>query len=521
MSGVAARRTAPDDDADPAQLIGGPRLEAVLQQVRLAGKERRFLEVLARNFGMWVPTLPLAEFVYADDPGGAPRDSDGVAAMLAGKCRDKLFREGLSIEARPGAGRRLLWRRSHAGQSAQLLPLKPPAASRPAEPLREGDVALGEAIDGSGPVGIGLGRLLEGRLLIQGSSGAGKSWTLRRLLEQTAGLVQQIVVDPEGEFPPLAERFGHLPLAGHRLDPAALATAARRAREHRVSVVLDLSELDREGQMKAVAAFFGALLDAPREHWHPALVVIDEAHPFAPFGGQAGETSSVRKAAIGALVDLMSRGRKRGLAGVLATQRLARLSKSVVSEAQNFLIGLNTLDLDIRRAAETIGWDARRAFDRLPSLSPGDFVGVGPAFSRSPAVVRVGAVVTEHRGATPAIPVPVSIDAGEAARLLDVDALIEQSQADEGIRAEAPLMPGLKAVRGFIRDPAFALAGRAWGALAPLFPEGAGLAELAAYVGAPLDEVAAALALLDGFGAVEFSGEGETRAVRIAKDMRA
>ena len=40
---------------------------------------------------------------------------------------------------------------------------------------------------------------------------------------------------------------------------------------------------------------------------------------------------AVRKAATGAIVDLMSRG-KRELTGVLATWRLARLSKSVVSE---------------------------------------------------------------------------------------------------------------------------------------------------------------------------------------------
>jgi DNA helicase HerA-like ATPase len=66
------------------------------------------------------------------------------------------------------------------------------------------------------------------------------------------------------------------------------------------------------------------------------MVAIDEAHLFAPFGGQSTVTTPVRKAATGAIVDLMSRGRKRGLAGVLATQ-LARL-KSVVSEVHNFLL---------------------------------------------------------------------------------------------------------------------------------------------------------------------------------------
>jgi uncharacterized protein len=35
--------------------------------------------------------------------------------------------------------------------------------------------------------------LLDGQLLIQG---AGKTWTLRRLMEQSAGRIQQIIVDP-------------------------------------------------------------------------------------------------------------------------------------------------------------------------------------------------------------------------------------------------------------------------------------------------------------------------------------
>jgi hypothetical protein len=44
-------------------------------------------------------------------------------------------------------------------------------------------------------------------MLVQSNSGGGKSWALRRLLEQTASLVQQIVIDIEGEFTTLREKF--------------------------------------------------------------------------------------------------------------------------------------------------------------------------------------------------------------------------------------------------------------------------------------------------------------------------
>lgn len=80
-------------------------------------------------------------------------------------------------------------------------PAKPPAPLRAVPSLREDDVDLGQSETG-GAIGISLGALIDGRLLIQGLSGAGKSWTLRRLIEQTHGRTQQIVIDPEGEFAP-------------------------------------------------------------------------------------------------------------------------------------------------------------------------------------------------------------------------------------------------------------------------------------------------------------------------------
>src|SRR3984957_19584009 len=296
-------------------------------------------------------------------------------------------------------------------------PAKPVEAVKPAVamPLDPNSIILGKLdINKSIDVSLNIEKLLEGRLLIQGASGAGKSWTLRRLLEQSAGRIQQIVIDPEGEFRSLADELGYLYIEGHKLKGSALAEMARRARANRISMVVDLSDARREEQMRAVAAICHALVECPQEMWPPALVAIDEAHLFAPWGTQGQESSAVRKASIAAMVDLMSRGRKRGLAGVLATQRLARLSKSVVSEVHNFLIGVNTLDLDVKRAAETIGWDMRKAYDRLPALTPGEFGATGPAFSVGPAQLLIGEVRSRHIGAAPKLAAINKVDASEA-----------------------------------------------------------------------------------------------------------
>lgn len=400
-------------------------------------------------------------------------------------------------------------------------PTKPPATTLAvllpgAETTSPHAVEVGRDERG-GAVRLDLVKLLDGRLLVQGASGAGKTWTLRRLLEQTAQSIQQIVVDPEGEFRSLAEQCGHLVIDAAQLDIAALALAAARAREHRLSLVLDLSDLDRERQMLSAAAFLAALVEAPREYWQPCLVAIDEAHLFAPYGGQSGAAPAIRKQSIDAMTDLMSRGRKRGLCGVIATQRLARLAKSVVSDAHNFLIGFNSLDLDIRRAAETIGWDTRRAFDRLPLLEPGNFVAVGPSFTVSAVITRVGTVQTRHRGATPVLTGTQLPPIADAARMIDLDGLLQASAEDAALREGSTLTGGVRAVRAFVREPGFAMAGRVWDVLRPLAPEGARLAELVAFLEAGRDDVIDALALLDRYGLMEFSGEGDARAVRLAK----
>src|SRR3546814_16415204 len=107
-----------------------------------------------------------------------------------------------------------------------------------------------------------------------------------------------------------------------------IARIASRIREHRASVVLNLESLDLEAQMRCAATFLSALFDAPRDHWYPALVVVDEAQMFAPVA--AGEVSvEARRASLGALTNLMGRGRKRWLAGGPAQHRLTNPTKKV------------------------------------------------------------------------------------------------------------------------------------------------------------------------------------------------
>jgi len=247
-------------------------------------------------------------------------------------------------------------------------------------------------------VHVNVQELLATRLLVQGNSGSGKSHLLRRLLEESAGLVQQVVIDPEGDFVTLSDAYNHVVINAGDYNEREIATMGARIREHRASIILSLDALDIEAQMSCAAAFLNALFDAPREHWFPALVVVDEAQMFAP--SASGDVSdAVRRASLAAMTNLMCRGRKRGLAGAIATQRLAKLAKNVAAEASNFLMGRTFLDIDMARAADLLGMERRQA-EQIRDLERGSFLGLGPAISRRPVSVRIGTTQTHSRGGT-------------------------------------------------------------------------------------------------------------------------
>lgn len=268
-------------------------------------------------------------------------------------------------------------------------------------------IAMGHTAAGA-PATLDLEELLATRLLVQGNSGSGKSHLLRRLLEQSAPWVQQTIIDPEGDFVTLAERFDHLVIDAEAHTEQGLQLAGERARIHRVSTVLNLEGLDAENQLRRAAAFLSGIFDVDRDHWYPMLVVVDEAQLFAP--AIAGEVSDdARKLSLSAMTNLMCRGRKRGLAGVIATQRLAKLAKNVAAEASNFLMGRTFLDIDMARAADLLGMERRQA-EAFRDLERGHFMALGPALSRRPLGLCIGTTETRPPNATPRLmPMPETV----------------------------------------------------------------------------------------------------------------
>ena len=238
---------------------------------------------------------------------------------------------------------------------------------------------------------IDLNKLIDSRLLVQANSGGGKSWLLRKLLEESHGKVQHIILDLEGEFSTLREKHDYL-LVGKEGDiPADIKSAgllAKKVLELNVSVIIDLYELKHHERILYVKKFLDAMINAPKSLWHPCIVVVDEVHVFAPEKGKAESLSSV--------IELCTRGRKRGYCAVLATQRLSKLHKDAAAECNNKLIGRTGLDIDMKRASDELGFNNKEQLLSLRNLAAGEFYSFGPAISHEVKKIKIGDVKTTH-----------------------------------------------------------------------------------------------------------------------------
>lgn len=255
---------------------------------------------------------------------------------------------------------------------------------------------------------IDLQKLLDTRLLIQASSGGGKSFLVRKLAESIGNKYQQIIIDTEGEFVTLREKFDFAVVSKNGDIPISIRyaeTLAHKLLETKLSAIIDLYELKHHERILFVKRFLDAMVNAPKELWHPCFVFLDEAHLYAP------ETAKSESAS--AVIDLCTRGRKRGFACILSTQRLSKLSKDASAEAFNKMIGGTAQDIDQKRAGDELGFTNKKDVIALRELKPGEFYGFGPAIKNEVTKFKVAPVVTTHlqsgKRLTETPPVPKAI----------------------------------------------------------------------------------------------------------------
>lgn len=261
--------------------------------------------------------------------------------------------------------------------------------------MKKTSIILGDLIPGPGQVSFDLGAFcapMDGqRLLATATSGAGKTHMLKRILEQTHGLIPQMVIDPESEFYTLRSKYpDYLVLGGDHGDKPLHVdqahTLARMLLDLRASVVLDLFHFGPKEKERFVANFIQALLDAPKDLWGDWEILVDEAQLFAPEEGSAES--------LNAMVGLATRGRKRGLASIFATLRLAMISKNLASMCRNKLVGGFDMELDLKRAAAELGM-GKEGVELIRGLDRGEFFAYGRIFGgKGIRKLKIGPVET-------------------------------------------------------------------------------------------------------------------------------
>lgn len=239
---------------------------------------------------------------------------------------------------------------------------------------------------------IDLETFLETKLLIEADSGSGKSWTIRKLAEECSGKVQQIIIDPEGDFITLREKYPFALVSKSGGDiPLNLRYAealAHKLLETGISVIIDLYEFKQHEREQFVKVFCEALMNAPKSLRHSCLIYLDEAQLFCPEDKRAISTAAV--------IDLCTRGRKRGLCAILATLRISILNKSAAAQCKNKMMGSTSLPLDQKRVGDELGLRTKEEIRDLRNLGKGEFYAFGPAISKEIVKFKVGQVKTTH-----------------------------------------------------------------------------------------------------------------------------
>lgn len=300
-------------------------------------------------------------------------------------------------------------------------------------------------------VSMDLDVLVRTRALIQATSGGGKSFTMRRIIEQAYGKLPIIIYDPEQEFASLREKFGFV-LVGTDGEtpthPGSAELVIHRILELGASVIIDLYDLKPAARHHYMKLSLTALMNAPKKLWGPRLIFVDEAHKFCPEG------KSGRSEASEAMIDLATAGRKRGFCAIWATQRLAKLNKDASAELLNRLIGPTFEDLDLERAAELLSItrsDRREFFEQMKVTDPGNFWGLGRAISKKRILIKIGKVQTAHpevSGGKYSIPTPPAPD--KIKRLLPQLADLPK-QAEEKARSETELRKEIRTLKAQLR----------------------------------------------------------------------
>jgi len=224
---------------------------------------------------------------------------------------------------------------------------------------------------------------LGGRIAIVGTSGSGKTYAAKGMVEHLLGRGARVcVVDPLGVwwglrvaaesgapalYPVVVFGGAHADVA---LDPGMGTALGQLVGTRPLACVVDVSDLGSAAARRAfMTAFTEALYEANTEPLH---LVLDEADLWAPQRVQQDGFDL-----LGRVEEIVRRGRVRGFVPWLITQRPAVLHKDVLSQA-DILVSMKLTSSQDRAAVgrwiegQADRAESRRILGALPRLGRGE-----------------------------------------------------------------------------------------------------------------------------------------------------
>ena len=128
---------------------------------------------------------------------------------------------------------------------------------------------------------------------------------------------------------------------------------------------------------------------------YPAFVLIEEAHNFAPANAELVTTQILKQ--------ILSEGRKFGVAVGLISQRPGKLDSDVLSQCMTQCIMRIVNPIDQERIAQSVESVGRDLLKELPALSKGQVIVAGASVN-TPVMVQVRERVTPHGAENPDAP---------------------------------------------------------------------------------------------------------------------
>lgn len=228
---------------------------------------------------------------------------------------------------------------------------------------------------------------------IVATRGAGKSSTSAVVVEEAFGVeVQCVVIDrtgvywglqsnAKGDGPGLPIYVLGGPHADAPLEHTAGVLVADLIVDTGHSFVLDLSDFSKSAAVKFAADLLERLYDRKARARTTTLLVIDEAHfyaPQTPRGGFKGDAARL----MGAMEDVVGLGRSRGLGVVLTTQRTQALNKAILDLIETLIV---MRMLSPRAKAAVRDWiQEKHEDDELGVIASLDSLPTGEAWIWSP-----------------------------------------------------------------------------------------------------------------------------------------